>query len=234
MKVYYDLHIHTGLSPCADNEMTPHNIVNMALLKGLDFIAITDHNRALNVKSVLDVAKDTSLLVIPGIEVETKEGIHVLCYFEGLEELLLFEKIINAEMPCVKSKPHLMGEQLIFDKEDEVIGTEKKMLTLSCGLSLDQVIAWCHHHRGLIGLAHINRESNSILTILGFIPPQLKVDMIEWNPRILIKKQAHYPFPMIYNSDAHQLGDILECVSSLEVKEKSIKALFESLRGDVR
>jgi 3',5'-nucleoside bisphosphate phosphatase len=233
MKIFYDLHIHTGLSPCADNDMTPSNIVNMALLKGLDVISITDHNRGLNVKPVMEVAKETGLIVIPGIEVETKEGIHVVCYFEIYDAFMRFESKIYEALPTIQNRIDLVGEQCIYNVEDEVIGIEERMLSLSSQLSLNQVIALCHEMGGLISLAHINRESNSILTILGFIPPDLKVDAIEWHPKIKHKKIENYAFPILYNSDAHCLGALSESDYVLEVKEKSIQAVFDRLRGDV-
>ena len=104
MKAYYDLHIHSALSPCGDEDMTPNNIVNMSLLKGLDVIAVTDHNSCGNVRAVMEVAGDR-LLVIPGLEVETAEEVHVLCYFPTLEQAEQLWEILKAHRLPVKNKP---------------------------------------------------------------------------------------------------------------------------------
>jgi len=102
MKIYYDFHIHTCLSPCGDNDMTPNNIVNMAQIKGLDAIAITDHNTYLNAEACVKAAQQTDLIVIPGMEVETSEEIHVVVLFPDCNKLAEFGKIITASLPLMK------------------------------------------------------------------------------------------------------------------------------------
>ena len=99
MKCYYDFHIHTALSPCGDDDMTPNNIVNMAVLKGLDAIAITDHNTAKNVPACVECAKDKPLVVIPGMEIETAEEIHMLALFDNTDALMRLDKIVSENSP---------------------------------------------------------------------------------------------------------------------------------------
>ena len=89
MKFYYDLHIHSCLSPCADMDMTPNNIVNMAKLLGLDVIALTDHNTSLNCEAITKVAEKKGLCVLPGMELTTSEEIHAVCLFDTLDKALL-------------------------------------------------------------------------------------------------------------------------------------------------
>ena len=121
MKVYYDFHIHSCLSPCGDNDMTPNNIVNMASLKGLDAIAITDHNCGHNAKAAIEAAKELPLTVIPGMEIETSEEIHMVALFETVEAMEKMQDVVLSKMPPIKNKPALFGEQIIMDKHDKVI-----------------------------------------------------------------------------------------------------------------
>ena len=69
----YDLHIHSCLSSCGDDDMTPGNIVGMAAIKGLDVIAVTDHNSCRNCPAVLKLAEQYGVLAIPGMELTTAE-----------------------------------------------------------------------------------------------------------------------------------------------------------------
>ena len=101
MKFYYDLHIHSSLSPCADDDMTPNNIVNMALIKGLDVISLTDHNSTKNVEAVHELCQHKGIKFIPGIEVQTKEEVHVLCYFFDILDCLKFGEMIYNSLDCV-------------------------------------------------------------------------------------------------------------------------------------
>lgn len=225
VKCYYDLHIHTGLSPCADKDMSPNNIVNMAVIKGLDIIAITDHNSAKNVKPILKVATNTSLVVIPGIEVETKEGIHLLCYFRSLEDLNRFTEIIDQNLPDVFIKEEIFGAQLIYDENDEVIDKVVKMLSNSTLLSMNEVIDLVHKLEGIVIPSHIDRYANSIITVLGFIPPDLLIDGVEISKMGNTTNNLNYK--VICNSDAHYLGAINERINFVELENKSIDAFFK-------
>ena len=128
MKLFYDLHIHTSLSPCGDNDMSPMNIVNMAIIKGLDVIAITDHNSVKNCLAALETAKEHDILVIPGMEIQTKEEVHLLCLFRDMEAALKFAEIIDPLIPDVANNPDFFGEQIIYDVSGNVVGKEKRLL----------------------------------------------------------------------------------------------------------
>ena len=116
MRLYYDFHIHSGLSPCGDNEMTPNNIVNIAKLYDLDVIALTDHNSALNCEAVMEAGKEIGLLVIPGMELCTSEEVHIVCLFPDLKSAVKFSDYIHSTLPPIRNKPTVFGEQLVFDK----------------------------------------------------------------------------------------------------------------------
>lgn len=139
MKLYYDLHIHSALSPCADNDMTPNNIINMAKIKGLNVISITDHNSTLNLKEFSEVAKHLGILFIPGVEIETCEEVHVLLYFKDFSVVEEFQEIIEENLPNVVLREDIYGNQFLVDKEDNIVGSYKKLLLQPLNLSISQV-----------------------------------------------------------------------------------------------
>lgn len=215
MKFAVDLHIHSALSPCGDDDMTPNNIVNMALIKGLDLIAVTDHNSAMNLPAVLEVAKRKGLMVVPGIEVQTKEEVHIICLFKNLQSALKLDEIIFNCLPDIKNNEDVFGRQLIMDSEDQLIGKIDKLLISSCALSVNDVFILVKGLGGVCIPAHVDRPAYSITSNLGFIPPSLKVKTVEFSkkdsPEAIIKR---YPFlkkyDYIVSSDAHYLWDISE------------------------
>ena len=114
MKLYYDLHIHSALSPCGDMDMTPNNIVNMSIIKGLDIIAVSDHNSVGNVRSCLKVAERSDLVVVPAMEVETSEEVHVLCLFPDIESAEKMAEQVYAALGDIKNRPEIFGDQKNF------------------------------------------------------------------------------------------------------------------------
>ena len=180
MDIYADLHIHTALSPCGDNNMTPNNIVNMAKLKGLGVIAITDHNSCENVKSCISAASETNLIVIPGMELQTREDIHVVCLFNSIDKAYTFQDYVNKHLPNIKNRPDIFGEQIVFDKNDNIIGYNEKMLLTSTDISFDEAFEAVKNLNGVFIPAHVDRQSFSILYSLGFIPDYLPIKLLEY------------------------------------------------------
>ena len=229
MRVYYDLHIHSALSPCGDEDMTPNNIVNMSLLKGLNVIAVTDHNSCGNVRAVMEVAGDR-LLVIPGMEVETSEEVHVLCYFPTIEQAERMWELLKEKRLPIKNKPEIFGRQLYMDQEDEVIGEEEYLLVTASTLSMEEVFS---HTRALGGIpvpAHIDRSSYSVLSNLGFLPPELQTEAVEITGKNLAAWEKDWQgYGVISNSDAHYLGDIAEAVNFMNIKDKNIQEILDNL-----
>jgi len=235
MKAYYDLHIHSALSPCADNEMTPNNIVNMAYIKGLDVIAVTDHNVALNCEAVLKCAKNRGIVAVPGMEIETKEEVHMLCLFPGLDEVLKMQSIVNKALPKMENREDIFGQQIIMDEDDNVIGNYNQMLLTATGLSIDEVFEKAGQLGGVVIPAHIDRDSFSIISNLGIVPDYLGIKYLEVSKACLVSDflssnpyLSQYSF--IRSSDAHNLGDLMEKESSIEVREISIRGLLDSLK----
>lgn len=221
MNLFYDFHIHTCLSPCGDNDMTPNNIVNMAILKGLDAIAITDHNHAGNVLACMEAAKETDLLVIGGMEVETAEEIHVIVLFEEIDKLFDFEKIIHSSLPKVANKPDIFGQQIIMDANDSVIGYENRFIITACGLDIFSVCNLVNKMNGVVFPAHIDKSSYSIISNLGTIPPELNFTALEVKyPKN--KSGFEEKYIVLSDSDAHYLWDISEREHYINIKSKTV------------
>ena len=193
--------------------MTPNNIINMALLKGLDIIGITDHNSAENLEAVIKCGK-SGILVIPGMELETREEVHVVCFFPCLEKALKMQEVVYNALPDIKNRPDIFGNQLIFDDHDNIIGILDRMLITATNITIENVNEKAKELGGVMIPAHVDRESYSIISNLGMIPNEIKIKYLEisryCNPEILLSKyQGLSGYGLIKSSDAHHLGDIL-------------------------
>ncbi len=219
MKFYYDLHIHSDLSPCGSSDMTPNNIVNMSYIKGLNIISVTDHNTARNLPPVVMLGERAGIKVVPGIEVTTKEEVHVLCYFRNLIDALQFGDIIYSSLPDVVNNPIIFGEQNIYNELDEKTGSLGKLLLNAVSLSIGEVHNMAVSHNGIMVPAHINKKSNSILGVLGFIPKNLCIDLVEIYDKTAIDEKYVEGLRILRNSDAHQLVDISEAKNFFELDD---------------
>lgn len=231
MKISCDLHMHSALSPCALSEMTPNNMVNMALLQELTAIAVTDHNSCRNAAKVMEVAQGTGLVVVPGLEVQTREEVHVVTLFQSLDDALAMQEEVYAGLPPMKAPPKIQAKQLLMDEEDEIVGYEDKMLSLSCNMSLETVAARAAAHGGLAIPAHIDRKSYSVLSNLGFIPEDLEFPTLElsmYAEREPYEKK-YSKYRLITASDAHELGFIGMAPSELEVESVSAHGILQAL-----
>ncbi|HRC80786.1 MAG TPA: PHP domain-containing protein [Sedimentibacter sp.] len=213
MKFYYDLHVHSDLSPCSSGDMTPNNIINMSLIKELDIIAVTDHNSAGNLRAVTEVGNKAGIRVIPGLEVTTREEVHVLCYFKDLENAEEFGKVIYESLPPIKNNPEIFGEQNIYNSNDDIIGTIDKLLINASNYTIEDINFMVEEYRGVMVPAHINKMTNGILGVLGFMPPDLKIDFVEVYSKLPIDDKITKKYKILVNSDAHQLIDISEKVN---------------------
>lgn len=228
MKLFYDFHIHTCLSPCGDMDMTPNNIVNMARLKGLDAIAITDHNTCGNAGACMACAAGTGLLVIPGLEVETAEEVHMVCLFPTLQAAQEMERQVRAALPAIPNRVEIFGQQCYMDADDHIIGDEDNLLVTATQLSVGEVVQAVRQLGGAVYPAHVDKDSYSILSNLGAIPPELGfccVEVHNLQKRDAIAAQIA-PYRVLHSSDAHYLWDIAEPEQTISVAEKSISAVL--------
>ena len=140
MRLKYDFHLHSCLSPCGDNDMTPYNLVNMAKLMGYDIIALTDHNSCLNCPAAMKVGEEAGITVVPGMELCTSEEIHTVCLFPTIEKALDFSEYVKTTMPPIMNDEKIFGNQYIMDHTDKILGNEELLLTTASGISIDDVV----------------------------------------------------------------------------------------------
>ena len=133
----YDLHLHSCLSPCGDNDMTPANIVGMAAILGLDVIAVTDHNSCKNCPAVLAAAKEYGVLAVPGMEINTSEEVHAVCLFPRLEASMDFDRLVEEKLMAFPNKEEIFGQQLIYDLDDHICGKFPNLLINATEISFD-------------------------------------------------------------------------------------------------
>jgi PHP family Zn ribbon phosphoesterase len=218
MEVSIDLHIHSALSPCSDDDMTPNNIVNMAILNGLQAIAVTDHNSCDNVEAVMKAAKGR-LVVVPGVELQTREEVHLLAYFKDLSSLYDFQTKMEKFHDGIPNDPLFFGHQLIMNEFDEIIGEKQQLLLTSLSLSFEDTVNLIRTHGGLPVPAHINKPSYSVLSQLGFIPPNLSLTLLEFSHNFTFNFDNYPNSKFLTSSDAHSLGQIQESKTTISVED---------------
>jgi len=216
-EVLADLHVHTVLSPCAEVEMIPPLIVRQALDRGLGLIGITDHNSAENCAAVMQAADGTGLTVLPGMEVQTSEEVHVVCLFDTVEQALTWQGIVFDHLPDQLNPESVLGAQFVVDSTGEYIRTESRLLLVSTDLALTEIVRRVRALGGLSIPAHVDRPSFSLLANLGFVPPDLDVPAIELfrltEPRDAIARWPELAaWPLIRAGDAHRLAEITPAV----------------------
>ncbi|MBR0165036.1 MAG: PHP domain-containing protein [Lachnospiraceae bacterium] len=211
----YDLHIHSCLSPCADDDMTPCDIAGMAHVKGLDIIALTDHNTCRNARAVMEAALPFGITVLPGMELTTSEEVHVLFLFAYLADAMRFDSYVYERLIKVVNNPAYFGRQLLMNEKDVVTGEEEMLLSNATTISFDDCTRLAKEFGGIAVPAHLEKETTSLLSNLGTIPPDADFVCAEINhpDRIDALKKAH-PYlekvRILTDSDAHMLGNIAE------------------------
>ncbi len=236
MKYFCDLHIHSALSPCGDNDMTPNNIVNMAVLCGLNLIAITDHNSIGNVAAAMKVAESLPISVVPGMELETVEEVHFVCLFPDLETAQEFSDWLDAFRLPIKNRPEIFGEQLYLNELDEVVGTEEKLLVTAVSCSIYDAAPKVRALGGAIFPAHVDKNSYSVISNLGTVPEDLNFTTVELSKNTT-KEEALTRFPYLSNyqiitdSDSHYLDTFYEKENPIELPEPTAKALIQKLNN---
>jgi len=229
-----DLHVHTCLSPCAELDMHPMALVQRAIEAKLDMIAICDHNSSANVPYVIKATQTSKLKILPGMEITTSEEVHLLAIFDSLSNLTLLQNIIDQHLPG-ENDENRFGVQAIVNEKGEVEGINNKLLIGATDLSLDTLISYIHQFNGLAIAAHIDRESFSVLSQLGFIDDNAGFDALEITPRTgfnqaRIKYQELCKYPFIVSSDSHFIKDIGQAFTRLFLQEPSFAELKMALK----
>ena len=239
-RYYYDLHVHSCLSPCGNNDNTPNNLVGMAVLNGLQIMALTDHNTCRNCPAFFEAAKRQGIVPIPGMELTTAEDIHMVCLFPDLESALAFDEEIGRRRIRIPNRPDIFGEQLVMNGDDEVVDTDPDLLSNATTVTVDEAPALVAQYGGVCYPAHIDRESNGIIATLGMMPIGVHYPTVELHDG---SKEAHYRenhdlagSRVVVGSDAHCLWDVAEAEHWLDIPDEPYssalvrKNLIELLR----
>jgi predicted metal-dependent phosphoesterase TrpH len=171
-----DLHVHTVLSPCAEVEMIPPLIVETALELGIRLIAITDHNASANIEAVQKAAENSTLNVLPGMEIQTREEVHSLCLLDTLAHIEKFQILVNTTLPPIKNNAEHFGEQFVVDESGDFIRREEQLLLLSSRMSLNEAWKITNDLGGLFIPAHVNRKAFGLLENLGLVPTDITIE----------------------------------------------------------
>lgn len=233
LKFYYDLHLHSCLSPCGSEEMTPADLAAMCALAGLDVVALTDHNTCGNCAAFCCAARERGLLALAGMELCTREEIHVVCLFPDAERAIPFDTYVAEHLPPFPNDPNIFGRQIYMDEADNVLGEEIRLLAASTDISLDEVPALVAEYGGFAFPAHIDRPSFSLLSVLGLWDPELGFSLAELShhcPADFVQRPDLADVRFITNSDAHYLDQVWGAEHSMELAERSPEAVMAWLR----
>ena len=233
MNVYYDLHMHSCLSPCGADDMTPNNLVNMAALAGLQVIAVSDHNTTKNVPAAMAVGRQVGVLVVPAMELTTKEDIHVLCLLPDPETAEDFRKYVYERLPQRKNRPKAFGNQFVMDENDEIIEEETQILTFGSSIGVYETKKLLEDFHGLAVPAHIDRASYSLTGVMGNVDPDLGFQVYETTigcDREKLMERYHFRGGFLSNSDAHDLIAIQDAERTLDVESMSPRGVIEAVR----
>jgi PHP family Zn ribbon phosphoesterase len=231
-----DLHIHTCLSPCAELSVYPRKIVERARAEGLALIAVADHNSAGNAAATIEAARGTGLTVLPGMEITSEEEVHILAVFGSMDDLESTAAEVDRELPDGKAPASLIEDQVLVNARDEVLGFHPRSLLGATRLNVQQVVDLVHAAEGLAIAAHIDREAFSLISQLGFIPPDLALDALEVSSLLGLERARRElvpgtRLPLIHSSDAHRPEEIGRASTGLILAEPSFDELRLAFRG---
>ena len=242
-RYFYDLHIHSCLSPCGDDDATPANIAAMAALNGLQIVALTDHNTCRNCPPFFKAAKALGLIPIAGMELTTAEDIHVICLFPTLEQAMEFNDTVDRCRIKIPNKTAVFGHQYLMDEDETILGEEPDLLINATTLSLEEAFGAVSAAGGICYPAHIDRTSNGIVAMLGVFPDEPEYTAYELHDADA-DAGCREKFPRlasltrIVSSDAHELGAVSEAENSVLLEDEPYSSrlvtdnLFALLRGN--
>lgn len=232
-----DLHTHTVLSPCGDLEMSPVNIVQKARERGIDILGITDHNSTLHAPLIKELAAKEGIMVLMGAEVTTKEEVHCLCFFKDEDKLSDFQKYLDQHLPKIPNDENKFGYQVVVNEKEEIVDEVECLLISALTQSIEEIERRVHELEGLFIPAHINKMMNSIISQLGFLPPDLNVDALELSHHVtkeeFLKKNKYLSkYNFIKSSDAHYVENIGNTWTNFYLEQLSFEEVKKALRGE--
>ncbi len=209
--------------------MTPHSIAGMSYINGLNAIAVADHNTARNVRAVSRAAEEFGICVVPAIEAESAENVHLLCLFPSIDAAEDMGELLESHLPPIKNRVDIFGEQCIMNEFDEKTGEIENLLINATDLTIEEIKKETENRGGVCIAAHIDRDKNGIVAILGAIPESIGFTTLETADKITAEN-ADKKYKYITNSDAHYLTDISEKTNYLEVEEISVEEILNKLK----
>ena len=236
MKTYRaDLHVHTVLSPCAEIDMIPPLIVETALEQGIQLIAITDHNATANIASVQKAAAGKDLVVWAGMEMQTKEEVHVLCLFDMLEQCLVLQDFVSSRLPPIENRPDYFGEQFVVDETGEFVQRETQLLLTSANITFKEAWEQVSKLGGLFIPAHVDRKGYGLIANLGLVPDDIPIKILEISRQLDHENAvAFFPqikgYPLIQNGDVHRLDEFLGA-NEYQLEKPTIGELLLAIDG---
>ncbi len=230
-----DLHMHTCLSPCAGLDMYPSALVGRAVAEKLDVIAICDHNASENVPHVIRAARGHALVVLPGMEITSREEVHLLALFDRMDFLQRLQDIVYSHLPGINDESRF-GCQAIVNELDEVEGFNNRLLIGATEVALADLVRHVHDLGGIAIASHIDRESFSVISQLGFVDPEIPFDALEISGRTgLARARRKYPelanYPFLASSDAHRIEEIGKGFTEFFLEEPSVHELKMAFSG---
>ena len=239
----YDLHIHSCLSPCGDADMTPNNIAGMAMLSGIEIVALTDHNTTLNCPAFFKACEKLGVVPIGGMELTTAEDIHMVCLFPNLESAMSFGEFVAGHRMKIKNRVDIFGEQTILDENDDVIGQVEDLLVAGTDLDISTAFDEVIERGGAALPAHIDKQSNGLIAILGDFPPEPIFGSAEFHDpdkqeEYLKKYRVLEGMHLLRCSDAHYLDMMLTDPDDIPVEKGEFdddtvrKLVIKYLRGE--
>lgn len=223
-RYYYDLHVHSCLSPCADDDMTPANIAGMASLKGLTLLALTDHNSCRNCPAFFDACKAFGIVPVAGMELTTAEDIHLIVLFPTLNRAMDFDQEIHRRIIPVKNRPEIFGNQWIVDSDDNILSEEEILLINATDLDVTSALETVRRYGGAVYPAHIDRPSNGMIAVLGSVPSEYGFPCVEFNDptqrEAILTREGLTDCISLCSSDAHDLGSINEAEHFIDLEDE--------------
>jgi len=232
LELYYDLHIHSCLSPCGNEEMTPQNIAGMMALSGYDIIAVADHNTTGNCRAVMEAARQVGILAVPAMELTTREEVHVLCLLPDLDAARHFGQYVYAKLPNIPNRADIFGRQLYMDAQDQIIGEEEKLLLSAADIGMYEVYGLVKSYGGTAIPAHADRHSFSLLSNLGYYDSAMGFPAMEFTEQcdsraFQLAHNIHLPY--MVNSDAHTLAQMPDPKRKLRLKTPSAEGVIHAI-----
>lgn len=223
-----DFHVHSVLSPCASLEMSPSRIISRAKEEKIDVLAITDHNSTLHCRLMTELGKNENIFILPGVEINTKEEIHCLAFFEDIEKTNVFQKFLDENLPKIKNRSNVFGYQLVVDENENILDEIEWLLISALDTTISEVEREVHKLNGIFVPAHIDRKSNSIISNLGFIPNDLNIDAVEISPSGTTEFFEGYG--CIRGSDAHIPEDIARGYTEIIMESVSFEEICKAIK----